>query len=134
MTERTRSILIRYGSAVLCGLIFVVSFLAGNDFLAQDQRNMIRLLSDAFMLPGFFMLAVAAMIWLANEGALDGLTFVVTRAIKFLFPFGRGTKDENYGEYVERQRKKPVTGYGFLFITGGAFLAISLVFVWLFHL
>jgi hypothetical protein len=125
---------IKYASAVGLGLLVGGMYLFNNDFLAQDLRNMYRLLSDAFMLPGFLMLAGGLMIWMSNEGAWHGIAFVLTRAVKFLLPFGRGTKDENYGEYVARQSKKRVDGFSFVIVTGVIFLAISALFMYLFHL
>ncbi len=133
MTERTKIQLLKYGGAVAVGLLMTVAYLASTQFLEQPLADMLRLLSDGFMLPGFLMVALGCMIWMSNDGMLDGVTFVLSRAVKFLLPFGRGEKDENYGDYVKRQREKNIHGYGFLFVTGGVFLAISLIFLWLFH-
>jgi len=124
---------IKYASAVACGLLVGGVYLFSNDFFGQDLRNMYRLLSDAFMLPGFLMVCLGLMIWLSNEGAWHGVAFVLIRAVKFLIPFGRGTKDENYGEFVARQSKKQITGFSFIIVTGVIFLIISAVFMVLFH-
>ena len=106
MSDKRVVTAIKYASAVACGLLVGGVYLFSNDFFGQDLRNMYRLLSDAFMLPGFLMVCLGLMIWLSNEGAWHGVAFVLTRAVKFLIPFGRGAKDENYGEFVARQSKK----------------------------
>ena len=124
---------IKYAAAVAFGLLVAGIYLFSNDFFGQDLRNMYRLLSDAFMLPGFLMVCAGLMIWLSNEGAWHGVAFVLSRAVKFLVPFGRGTKDENYGEYVARQSEKQINGYSFLLVTGVVFLACSALFLILFH-
>ncbi len=134
MSDRSKIRAISYGTAVSLGLVMVVSFLSGQDLLNQAVKDVLRLLSDAFMLPGFLMVAAGLMVWIANEGTLDGVSFVLIRAVKFLLPFGRGEKDESYGEYVARQAEKRVKGYGFLFVTGGIFMGLSLVFLALFLL
>ena len=134
MSDKRVVTAIKYASAVAIGLVFGAVYLFNNDFFGQDLRNMYRLLSDAFMLPGFLMVAGGLMIWMSNEGAWHGVAFVVTRAVKFLLPFGRGTKDENYGEYVARQSKKRVDGYSFVIVTGVIFLAVAALFMYLFHL
>ena len=124
--------LIKYGVAIASCLAIGVYYLAGRDFLAQDLQNRYRLLSDAFSLPGLLCLFSGVGIWLSNEGAFNGLTWVVTYTIKSLIPIARDTR-ESYGDYVVRQRGKQVSGVGFLIIVGIVMIAISLIFLYLFN-
>ena len=124
--------LIKYGVAIASCLAIGVYYLAGRDFLAQDLQNRYRLLSDAFSLPGLLCLFSGVGIWLSNEGAFNGLTWVVTYTIKSLIPIARDTR-ESYGDYVVRQRGKQVSGFGFLIIVGIVMIAISLIFLYLFN-
>ena len=129
MSDRLRKNLTKYVSAVACGLIAGYGYLSGNDFLNQALVDQYRLLSDAFMLPGFLMVAFGLLIFLGNEGSFRGIGFVMQKVVGFLLPFMYKQKGENYGEYVERTSKNPTKGYGFLFVCGCVFLAVSAVFL-----
>ena len=129
MSERLRNNLIKYGSCVAAGLLAGVAYLSGKDFFNLSLVDQYRLLSDAFMLPGFLMVAVGLLIFLANEGSFTGIGFIAQKAVGFLIPFLYQQKGETYREYVERKTAKPTKGYGFLLICGLVFLAVSLVFV-----
>ena len=125
-------VLIKYAAAVLSCLAIGAYYLANQDFMAQDLQNRYRLLSDAFSLPGLLCLFSGVSIWLSNEGAFNGVTWVVSYAIKSLIPIARDTR-ESYGDYVVRQRGKQVDGFGFLIIVGIVMIAISLLFLYLFN-
>ena len=125
-------VLIKYAAAVLSCLAIGAYYLANQDFMAQDLQNRYRLLSDAFSLPGPLCLFSGVSIWLSNEGAFNGVTWVVSYAIKSLIPIARDTR-ESYGDYVVRQRGKQVDGFGFLIIVGIVMIAISLLFLYLFN-
>ena len=129
MSDRLRNNLIKYGAAVATGLLAGYGYLAGHDFFSQALVDKYRLLSDAFMIPGFLMVAFGLLIYLANEGAFNGIGFIAQKAVGLLIPFLYKQKGETYREYVERKSSKPTQGYGFLFFCGCAFLAVSAVFL-----
>lgn len=133
MSDRLRKNLIKYGSCVAAGLLTGCGYLSGKDIFNQPLIDQYRLLSDAFMLPGFLMVAVGLLIFLANEGAFTGVGFIAQKAVGLLIPFLYKQKGETYGQYVERKTGKPTKGYGFLLICGCVFLAVSAVFVVLFN-
>ena len=87
MSERLRNNLIKYGSCVAAGLLAGVAYLSGKDFFNLPLVDQYRLLSDAFMLPGFLMVAVGLLIFLANEGSFTGIGFIAQKAVGFLIPF-----------------------------------------------
>ena len=132
MSDRLRNNLTKYGSCILVGLLLGYGYLSGYDFFALSKVDQYRLLSDAFMLPGFFMIAVGLLIFLGNEGAFNGIGFVMKRVGSFLLPFLQKEKGESYAEYTERKSSKPTVGYGFLFICGCGFLAVCAVFLMLY--
>lgn len=128
MSDRLRNNLIKYGGCIAAGLLAGYAYLNGHDFFGQPLLDQYRLLSDAFMLPGFFMVAVGLLIFLSNEGAFHGVGFVLKRVGTFLLPFLLKDKAETYAEYVERKREKATKGYGFLLICGVVFLAVAAAF------
>ena len=128
MSDRLRNNLIKYGSCVATGLLVGYGYISGHGFFDQPLVDKYRLLSDAFMLPGFLMVAFGLLIFLANEGSFTGIGFIAQKAVGFLIPFLYKKKGETYREYVERKTAKPTQGYGFLVIYACAFLAVAAVF------
>ena len=133
MSQRVRNNLIKYGSCLAAGLAYAVFHLSGRDFFNLPLVDQYRLLSDACMVPGFFMVAFGLLIFLGNEGSFRGVGYVLQRTVTFLLPFLYKQKGESYAEYVERKTAKPTQGYGFLFFCGVGFLAVSFVFVMLYN-
>ena len=95
-----------------------------------------RMLCDAFTIPGMTMILLSALVWLTGQGALSGLGYVTSYALRMLIPrfakkYGR---HETYAEYLERKdaKGKP-RGYGFLFFTGLAFMIAAIIFMILFY-
>ncbi len=132
MSKQIKVLLIKYGScAVFVGLL-AYAYIALRDFAGAELVDQYRMLCDAFTVPGILLLMFGAMIWSLNTGALDGITYAVTFAFRSLIPGGR-YRDEKYADYVERQREKRVKGYGFLLISGGAAMAVALIFMALFY-
>ena len=136
MNEKVKSGLIKYGITVGIGL--AVAYLVCDlkeVWSLTDKTEIYHVLSDAFTLPGMFILCLALLVWLANKEYFVSIGYVASRAAKALIPFGRTQeKHETFHDYVLRKREKePVKGYGFLFITGLAFIAVAVVFLILYH-
>lgn len=124
--------LLKYSITLVCGLCIAGVILWNSDLLTQELQGTYRILSDAFSLPGFLCLFGGLSVWLSNEGAFDAVTWLVVSAAKALIPTMHGT-NEKYGDYVARRRAKRASGYGFLFVCGAVFLAVSTVFLLLFY-
>ena len=133
MSKALKIRLLRYGISVVSGLAVGIAYLIGQDFLEQGLMDRYRLLSDAFFLPGILMVLFGCLLWMSNEGAFDGVGYVVSNAFYWLIPGGRLHHYERYGDYVERKRSKRVTGYSFLFWVGVVFVAVGFVFNLLFE-
>lgn len=128
MSDRVKSLLIKYGCSTLFVAVMAYSYIAARDFAGAKTWEKMVMICDALTVPGMLLLMVGALIWAANTGALDGITYAVGFAFRALIPGGRH-KDERYADYVERQREKRVKGYGFLLITGGITMAVATVFL-----
>lgn len=134
MKKRVLSILLKYGITVLIGFAMVMAVLDFHGFAeAASQVERYRILSDAFTIPGVILLMCGLLVFIANEGAFEGISYAVTYAVKMLIP-GSSKEHERYGDYLERRREKgKAHGYGFLFITGGAFFLTAVLFILLFY-
>lgn len=131
MSKEGKIRLLKYGISVLICLAIGVGYLLAKNIANQELVDVYRLLSDAFTLPGLLFLFSGAMVWLANQGSLDAIGYLVTAVVRFLIPGGH-LKHEKYGDYVARRREKNVTGYGFMFVVGLVCMVGSLLFSWLY--
>ena len=127
--------LFKYGIATLAGgtLAYLTAVLHGYAE-ATTLVERYRILADAFTIPGVVIFLMGVLVWIAGEGAFQGLAYSLSWAFRSLIPFGRSGKQEKYYDYVERQKQKgKPSGYAFLFVVGGAFLAVAIVFIILFY-
>ena len=127
----SKSNLIKSGIASAVGILLVAAFLLSSDFADESMMNRYKILCDAFTIPGLLMLMFAGLLSASNEGALDGLSYVVKQGFRMLTFRGLGT--EKYLDFVERRRDNRLSGYGFLYIVGAVFMALALIFMALFY-
>ena len=134
MMKRWQSNLLKYGIATAIAAVFVWILLDLQGYAsAATQADQYRILADAFTIPGMLLLMVGLLVVVSNEGMFEGLSYVVSYAVKTLVP-GMNKGHERYGDYVERKREKgPVKGFGFLFVVGAVFMAAAGVFIALFY-
>lgn len=134
MKKRWVSFLLRYGITALIGglLAFATVSLHGYSN-ALPKLQQYRILCDAFTIPGVILIMVGFLVMIANAGNFMGLAYAAKHALKMLIPFGN-KRDERYYDYYQRkQAQGKVKGYGFIFITGIAFMAVAMVFFVLFY-
>ena len=131
MSRSLKANLIKYGIATTLGGLLAYFYVSVRDFGAQPLMEQYRILCDAFTIPGMLFVLFALLLTVSNEGALDGVGYCVKQALRMLAPKGLG--GEKYDEYLERRRKNRVKGYGFLYVVGGAFMAVAGVFMALFY-
>lgn len=132
--KNLKTILLKYGITVFIGGLMAYSVISSYGLAAaQTDAEIYRILADAFTIPGVVILLCGVLVAIANEGTFEGLSYAVTYAFKMLIP-GTGKTHEKFGDYVARRREKGgVKGYGFLFVVGGVFMAIAVVFIALFY-
>lgn len=132
MSDKLKTKLLQYGiNIAICGVI-AVFYIVSRDFGTLALVDQYRILCDAFSIPGLLSILSGALMWVAGEGALDGVGYVLSYAIHALLP-GSQHKGERYSDYKLRKHGKKVEGYGFLIVVGLAFTAVSLVFYALYY-
>lgn len=137
MSEARRKMLRKYGIAgAVCALmVWGVISIRTSELGAFSQLTPLlryRVLCDAFTVPGMLLILSGLMMFVSNEGALDGLMYV-GHYLKNMFIPGSRDKTKKYFDYVEAKREKRVKGYGFLFVVGGVCMLIALAFLGLFY-
>ncbi len=119
--------LIKYSlaSAFAIGIFFLVVGLR-NIYAETSIVEIMRFLSDGFVIPGVLLLCFGVIVAVANMGSFNGIGYALKHAVQMLIPFTK-KKHQTYAQYVES--KKPIHGYAFLFIVGAIFAAIGIVFL-----
>ena len=133
--KKLRSILLKYGITTAIGALMVWITLSNYGFSEMTSAaDRYRLLCDAFTIPGVILMMIAILVWLSRQGALDGVGYAFTHAVKMLIPGQK--KHEKYGDYVARKHAKDEEAKGkhwFIFFVGLAFFLVALVFFALFY-
>lgn len=129
-------IIVKYGITVAVGAVMSYIVFVNYGYTPNlPAAERYKILCDAFSIPGIMLTMIGALVFLSNEGAMDGISFLMGGLFKRLMPIGRwrDEKDETYAEHIARKRANRVTGYGFVFVVGGAYLAVAAVFMILFY-
>lgn len=125
---------IKYGLSILfCALLIWISVKSSN-YASASLVERYKIWCDAFTIPGLLLILLGLLVWISNQGALDGLSYALQGMFRMFIP-GAGLRQnmETYYDYLKRKEKKRVKGYGFLFIVGGSSMAVALVFLNLFY-
>lgn len=134
MSTQMKKCLAKYGCSTIVTGLLVWAYLGPRDFAGATLQDQYRFLCDAFTIPGLLLILSGALMWVANEGALNGISYCLRLAVFALIPGKRKDGYEKYGDYVERRSKKRVQGYSFLFVSGVVAMVIALVFFALYSL
>jgi hypothetical protein len=125
--KTVKSRLIKYGLTSLCCLAVGALRLINLDFTYATTVDILNRIGDVFSVPGIVAILIGLLVMVSNEGAFAGFGYAFSMLSKLMTP-GKGHQPESYSEYIQRKAEEKTTGYGFLFITGAAFVAIGAVF------
>lgn len=104
--------------------------LSRGTFTQLDGQTVIKDLSDAFFVAGALIFSMGALVFVAENGVFDMLSFGVKKVVALVRSEAyRAEQPKTYYDYVERQQAKPRTAYGYLLKAGLAFLAAAILFV-----
>lgn len=104
-----------------------------NDFdKIANQAQRMRLLADAFTIPGVLFMMVAALVWVASDGFFDGFGYAGRVTARMLLPFLK-IEEEKYYDYKMRKAGNRLHGYSFIFFTGLLFFVIAILLIILYY-
>lgn len=122
--------IIKYIIAIAVGLLLSYYVMLVNDYNeVTDEVVRLKLLADAFTVPGVILIMASLFCWLSSQGAVDGIGFAVSGLFRRLLPGAQYKEPEKYYDYIMRKQEKRKGGYGFLAIVGAGFLLIAVVFI-----
>ena len=131
MSDRAKVNLAKYGISTGIALILIWIYCSSRNLSLQSAMERWRILCDACTIPGVTYVMIGFLVMIANEGFFDMLGYAASKALNLFIP-GRAYDGEKYYDYVQRKREKRATGFGFLFVVGGALLALAMLFMYLF--
>ena len=115
------------GAAIAILIMFAVYRVQTYAPTAENAKNIMKILSDSFFVPGVILSGVGLIIFASNGGAFDMLAFAFIRFFDLLRKDVKG-KYKDYYEY--RQAKKDRhTKMFFMLAVGLVFIAIAVVFL-----
>ena len=133
MSEENKSGWKKYLICVCVGLGIVLFALFAKDFAMKTAKDWMHALHDGFFAAGMLMILFCGLLYVSSEGAFLFLGYAMGRAVRALIPFSR--KDhETYQQYRERKMEKPrKKGDSVVFFVGLVFVAISLIFLFVWY-
>lgn len=127
-----KTTLIKVAVLFLIVLAAVLTICGVNGLLTEqcDQSKVLRVLCDAFFVPGVVLLCISGLSWASDKGAFDALGYSISTLFNTHMPAGKGLnwrKKETYQEYIERkhpaEKKKKKLNVALIF--GGVLLVVS---------
>ena len=111
-------------SAVVGMVVFTIIVCTKKIWNYDDGKQVLRILSDAFFVPGVILAGVGLLIFASNGGAFDMLSYAF---IRFFDLFRRDVRNKKYKDFYEyREAKKDkMRGMAFMLIVGVIFIALA---------
>lgn len=117
----------RYFITIAVGLVMAAIMCFSRGILSAEGTMVYHLLSDAFAVPGMFILAAGILVMVSNEGLFNGISYS-TQAIKKALTNRREPKmEESFYEYNLRKSGMEKVRFGHLLIVGAVFIVISVI-------
>ena len=119
--------LISYGIclAVAVGLLLLVLSVNGY-WQSEEPMDRDRILCDGFSVPGALLVLTAGVLYASGQGIFNGVLYGLKRGKEILLPF-LPSEYVPYREFIKKREKKRITGFGCVFFTGLAFLAVGIL-------
>jgi Na+-translocating ferredoxin:NAD+ oxidoreductase RnfE subunit len=118
--RRAKRITTAIGYAVSLGIGIGLVLLVANNYgysEAQTKAERVRILCDAFTIPGVCLMLCAALVAVYNQGVFTGVTYGLRRMKDIFLPFLK-TEYIKYPEYKKKKEAKKIKNYSFLFFSG----------------
>lgn len=121
----------KYLITSLIGLaIGLAVFIARDGFSLRDQTGVLQAFCDAFFVPGILLASYGALVLCADDGLFDMINYGVLKVIKLVQSEKRRSNfPKTFYDYRKMKSEGRNGGFGYLLITGGAFIALAALFL-----
>lgn len=125
----------KYLIAILVGCAFAVFTLITNGItVATDKKEIIKIICNAFTVPGLLFLLFGGLLFCVSNGAFYGISYVIhSLLVNHNWSRTKFKDKETYAEYVEAKRAnaQPVPKY--IFLVGACFTVIAVIFLIIYY-
>lgn len=128
MRDDVKLLIKKYGIATAIATMMTLFVIYIRDY--SNDMNLLDkywILADAFTVPGVIFIMVGCLVAISTTGFFDSIAYAMKGLARAVLPF-YDKSDEKYYDYKTKREEKRFKGYGFIFVVGGIFTAISLVF------
>ena len=127
MKQENKALLKKY--AICFGIASLITFVIFwiKGFFTDNIGVNIQILSDGFFVSGLLLTMFAGLMYISDEGALIGISFVLRNIVLAFVPMGR-KNHETYAKYRERKlgQDKKYKDHAIL-LTGLFFLSVGII-------
>ncbi len=107
-----------YGFCLLYGVGLLLLVLHTYGYAAAGtEAERLRILCDAFTIPGVTLMLGAGLMAVYNQGVFTGVTYGLRRVKDIFLPFLR-SEYVRYPDYKRQKEEKKIRGYSCMFYTG----------------
>ena len=136
--ERWKSNLIAAAITLVIATGIMFGVIGGRGIFAGDlQRiDVMRYLSDGFLIAGGVVFCLGLLVWAGSKGAYDGLSYGVSNIINMRWTNNRMDwhKKESFADYRERKKeKRKQTVWIPILIVGAVFMIVSFAFLGVYY-
>lgn len=128
--EKWKSNLITAAIAFVVATGVMFGVIGGRGIFAGDVQkiDVIRHLSDGFLISGGIVFCLGLLVWAGSKGAYDGISYGISNIINMRWTNSRMDwhKKESFADYRERKKgKRKSTIWAPILIVGAAFMIVS---------
>lgn len=125
---KKNNIYIPYITVVIIGLMIAIGVCSSKNILNQSMPNVIRILSDASLLPAVIFCGLGGLTFASNSGTFNMMVYG-TKSF-FCHLFKRTEFLEQYSDYFEynKEKTKEKAPFAFILIPGMVFMGLAILF------
>lgn len=135
-----KKLVLKYVVVLILCTALTVFYVSSKGIRNKRPADRYKILADGFTIPGLLVTGFGLMMVISDTGTLDGVIYGMQTAFRMLTfqLLSKGKQQPNYSDFKDHReemrqlRRLRGGGFGFMIITGGAFLAAAVVFVFLY--
>jgi len=110
--------------------IGIAVFAAKGGFDAADRVQVLYAFCDACFVPGVLLMGIGALVFCADDGVFDMLSYGTMKVINLVRSEKRRSSfPKTFYDYRQMKQAGRNGGFGYLLILGGVFIALAVMFL-----